>query len=329
MKKIFSLIAMCLVSLSMMAQSQLVATLTHEGTTTEYYGANAFISAYNAASDGDLITLSAGAFNTSVLTVSKSLTIRGNGCEGEEATVFNNEIYASKGSSELPLSFEGIRFNIYLSQGESFSQTTFKKCDFETISSPSATNFIQCRIKNRIELPGSANVSFINSIINNANGGDANSSISLLNCIIYEVLQRDFIPCFVRNSIIVTNNPYSSAPEWYFPNTFQCDHCIITGGARMKDVNEMMRYSTNSTNYVWKDWSETFITNTGTGSYAADNDYTLTDEAKLILGTDNKEYGIYGGDTPYTSVVTYPRFTTFNVAEKAENGTLSVTIAAE
>ena len=77
MKKYFLLIVMCFAALGVMAQTTRVATLTHAGVTTEYYGENAFDIAVKASVDGDLITLSEGLFKGT--TINKSLNIRGNG----------------------------------------------------------------------------------------------------------------------------------------------------------------------------------------------------------------------------------------------------------
>ena len=67
-----------------LAQNQ-VATLRHEGTITgTYYGENALTSAYNAANNGDIITLSSGAF--SCPDISKSVTIHGAGCVFDSVT---------------------------------------------------------------------------------------------------------------------------------------------------------------------------------------------------------------------------------------------------
>ena len=60
-----------------------------------------------------------------------------------------------------------------------------------------------------------------------------------------------------------------------------------------------------------------------------ENDYALTESAQAFLGTDGTQVGIYGGAAPYTSTVSYPRFKTFKVADKAVNGKLSVEIATE
>ena len=62
-------------------------------------------------------------------------------------------------------------------------------------------------------------------------------------------------------------------------------------------------------------------------SYDATNDYQLQEITSEEV--DGNLLGIYNGEVPYTSTVTYPHFTTFNVAEKAVDGKLSVEVATE
>ena len=53
MKKYYLLIVMSFAALGVMAQTTIVATLTHAGVTTEYYGEKAFVTAVEASVDGD------------------------------------------------------------------------------------------------------------------------------------------------------------------------------------------------------------------------------------------------------------------------------------
>ncbi len=55
--------------------AQLTATLQSGEKVTPFYGANAFVDAYNAAVDGDVITLSPGVFNTTE--IKKGITVIG------------------------------------------------------------------------------------------------------------------------------------------------------------------------------------------------------------------------------------------------------------
>ena len=59
------------------AQSSRLTTLSHDGKVTTFYGAFALRDAHDAASNGDAIDLSSGAFNA--VDIKKALTIRGAG----------------------------------------------------------------------------------------------------------------------------------------------------------------------------------------------------------------------------------------------------------
>ena len=79
MKKFYcSLVALMAATLSY-AQSSLLATLSHEGTISTFYGAGALRAAHAAAADGDIITLSSGSFVSTDIT--KGITLRGAGME--------------------------------------------------------------------------------------------------------------------------------------------------------------------------------------------------------------------------------------------------------
>ena len=110
MKKYYLLIVMSFAALGVMAQTSLVATLTHAGVTTEYYGEKAFVTAVEASVDGDLITLSEGLFTGP--TINKSLNIRGNGVG---STVITSNVTLDKSAAEDEanhwLNIEGITFN--------------------------------------------------------------------------------------------------------------------------------------------------------------------------------------------------------------------------
>ena len=78
---------------------------------------------------------------------------------------------------------------------------------------------------------------------------------------------------------------------------------------------------------IWMPMEEVFATLTNNTSYDATNDYQLKEITSEEV--DGTLLGIYNGEVPYTSTVTYPHFTTFNVAEKAVDGKLSVEVATE
>ena len=68
MKKLFlSLIVTALGALGCLAQTNLVATLSHSSNIQEFYGASALSEAYTAAENGDVITLVSATSVTGVM----------------------------------------------------------------------------------------------------------------------------------------------------------------------------------------------------------------------------------------------------------------------
>lgn len=92
-----------------LAQNQ-VAMLQHNNSITGvFYGSNAFVSAYNAAVDGDIITLSSGTYNS--CGIGKSLTIHGAGCVYDSITdVLPTSISGSCSIYANNVSVEGVIF---------------------------------------------------------------------------------------------------------------------------------------------------------------------------------------------------------------------------
>ena len=95
MKKILLSMALVLLGLNAaMAQSSLVATLSHEGNVSLFSGYNAFVDAMAAADHGDVITLSSGLFAPT--TITKAVTIRGAAMDDDaEKGILKTEINGS------------------------------------------------------------------------------------------------------------------------------------------------------------------------------------------------------------------------------------------
>lgn len=364
MKKIFSLIAMCLVAMSVMAQSQLVATLTHDGTTTSFEGSNALQDALDRVQAGDLITLSAGTFSTanSEFTFYDNFTLRGNGMEGPNATIINKNVTLVHNADEsADLKIEGMRFagdvqiqnayyGIHVVDG-----ATFKSCYLNRMTAPYSNDrgrhfhgtaknftFINCKIVNGAEFYNSSSVSFINSILakpittgaSHPDSGDTGKDEVMLSFDHSIHLMgghpNGLIKGTYRNSIITfSSNEYYVDLYPYFVKLGEAvnlENSIIAGDINKTDVLFELCQSLNS---EYRTMADVFETCTNV-SEVVDDTYELTSSAKALLSTDGTtERGIHGGYAPYTTAVTYPQFTTFEIAEKAMNGKLNVNIVAE
>ena len=116
------------------AQNEIMtAVLQHGSDVSVFTGANAFVNANAAAADGDVITLSAGAFNVS--DIKKSITVYGAGFEKDEAT--STEVTKINGQLNLGVSggetladvhLEGIYFNSHVNTNVSLEGFVMEKC---------------------------------------------------------------------------------------------------------------------------------------------------------------------------------------------------------
>ena len=80
--------------------------------------------------------------------------------------------------------------------------------------------------------------------------------------------------------------------------------------------------STTATTSVFNSWSDVINSNNLTPE-----SYELSDEGKAYVGADGTEIGMLGGNYPYNPVVSIPRITRCEVANKATaDGKLSVNI---
>lgn len=355
MKKYYLLIVMSFAALGVMAQTAIVATLTHAGVTTEYYGEKAFVTAVEASADGDLITLSEGLFTGP--TINKSLNIRGNGVG---STVITSNVTldksADKDEANHWLNIEGITFNADISIQRPSSKEELnvvkdlcmKKCDIKNFgfenyyyngdnyySTLKNCSFINCRITNDIQMRNVCEVSFINSIVKGYNyqaskygEQETNPKVNMLNCVIITNTAPDRVTYLnAKNSVIILNDIYGSKKYYIFPTTASFQNCIITGNLNASYVKNFFNNGIEHDKTIWMPMADVFATLTEYSNYDATNDYQLKEITSEEV--DGTLLGIYNGEVPYTSTVTYPHFTTFNVAEKAVDGKLSVEVATE
>lgn len=348
MKKYFLLIVMSFAALGVMAQTTTVATLTHAGVTTEYYDENAFILAVKASVDGDLITLSEGLFKGP--TINKSLNIRGNGVGSTQIT---SEVILDKSADENEenhwLNIEGITFNADIKIKEPSSSEglyvlknlCMNRCDIKKFgfngryrqATLKNCSFINCRITNEIALYNVCEVSFINSIVSgySYNSGEENRpKVNMLNCVVISSgMPSRTSPFNAKNSVLLFNDGEGYMYTWYiFPPTVSFQNCVISGSLYTGNVSHFFDNGVEHDKTIWMPMADVFATTlTNNTSYDATNDYQLKEITSEEV--DGTKLGIYNGEVPFTTTVTYPHFTTFNVAEKAVDGKLSVEVATE
>ena len=312
MKKLFFMLTLLAVTaLPSLAQSSLVATLVHDGNISTYYSANALKDAYNAAVDGDIITLSAGTFNATDIT--KRITIRGTGCElDKNPTILSGqfEIKDGDGNLEQQIIMEGIHADYF--RCNSLTNATFLKCEFATNSTGiggnnsnaflNNVNFIHCIISN-ISSGGPDIITLNNCVINSlSTASNSGFVMEINNCVINRANSISYVTC--TNSFIKN---YSGSSFNY--SNCRLINCVVplNGSISCENVNcKTVPYDI-----------EPF-----------EDGYHLKSEyASEWLGNDGKEIGIYGGSLPYDPTTTNPQISKFNVSSKTTaDGKLSVDI---
>lgn len=315
------------------AQSSLLATLSHNGEISAYYGTTALQEAYNAAEHGDIITLSSGTF--AAVDIEKALTIRGAGMQADTVTnalptnITGDFTINIPESTEHRLTMEGLYHNNTIKIG-TLKNASFLKDRLNAItyvnantSSVNGLTILHCKITSSFNIPGGS-ASFINSFINSPSNAFANSNshYEYLNCVI-----RTNSLDLIRHSSFTNCIIYSSNNTTYLPSTNTAFYCVgkysIIGNNRNMFTN--LANSTTNTNFT-DEISALFKTYTGT--YSDTETFELTDEAKTkYLGSDGTEVGMYGGNLPFDPTLANLRITKCNVASKSTaDGKLSVDI---
>lgn len=321
MKKVLlSLVAMMIATTSF-AQNTVVASLSHEGETTIFYGSNALKDAVAAAESGDIINLSAGTFYAS--DISKGITLRGTGIDKDEPTYIVNNF-----TIEIPIedtnrfTMEGIRCQNTIFTKGSFDNPYFVKCQFNVIQNATASDavkniiFANCKITGSINVGGDNSVFFINSYVSYITKKQ-NGTIISRNSIHRQPDLGSFTQTIWTNCIFYTDK-YS---ESCLPADAQATNCIAISYAYDMFRAMLEHPNCNSLSYdkIFKDF---------TGGYTDEQTFELTDAAKAkFLGTDGKEVGLYGGPIPFNLNLSYPLIKTMTVDEQTDaDGKLGVTI---
>lgn len=332
MKKYFlSLVAMVIAAVSF-AQGSLLATLNHEGTVSTFYGASAWKNAHDAATHGDVITLSSGNFIATNIT--KAITVRGAGMGIDTAYVVEPTVITGDFSINIAdsvpnrLTMEGIYSNHKINYLNVINPL-FLKCRLNevTYSNNSSSvlkdaSFIHCRIASRLYLGTNCSASCVNSVIQHPYSySSSKSNFEFLNCVLVfhsspylnSVYSSSFKNCIIRGN----------GSNDYIYSSCTAYNCIGLGNT------SMFKYITNSTNKIVSDYASLFKTYTGAALDKLDSEnFQLTDAAKTqYLGTDGTEIGIYGGSLPFDPTPSNPQITKCNVASKSTaDGKLSVDI---
>ena len=350
MKKFFvSLVTLLTVSAaSMFAQSSLIATLSHEGEISMFYGAYALRDAHNAAKDGDAITLSSGLFYATDIT--KAITLRGAGMELDSINNIQHTEISGDFTIQIPetvterLKIEGIYHKNTITLKGTLRNPQFVKCRLYNLASAYSEggkmingSVMHCKIVNRFMLTNQgSDCSIVNSYVENAScywSFGNTSYMHFFNSIIMNSISDSNYTNFgyhqmdmftFNNCILCARRGAKNVPNSYFelPSKALAYNCV---GYNEINVNIFDNIASTANTMV-SSLSDIFKTFTGT--YSDTETFELTEEAKTkYLGDDGTQVGIHGGSVPYTPITMKPKITKCNVASKSTaDGKLSVDI---
>lgn len=336
MKRLISLVAVLACMAVGYAQSALVATLNHGEAVSVFYGASALAEAYNAATHGDVITLSNGTFNS--VNIAKNITVRGAGMdETGPCTRINGNFYLYGVPDSVDatghLTLEGLYHdgNIYYTTKDStytspIKNAHFVKCRLRYITQNGKgvlrnALFLQCRIKEHLYFASNdCYAHCINSVIYNpvVYSSTKDTQFEFTNCLVIGN------PSSWDHSLF-TNCILKATQSYLVPSSCMVSNCLGISSS----ISDIFRnlYPANKYGTI-KEADIATIFKTFTGTYTDTETFELTDEAKAqYLGTDGTEVGIYGGSLPFTTESSLPKIKKFNVASKStEDGKLKVEI---
>lgn len=323
---------------SAFAQSSMLATLNHEGTISAYYGVSALKDAYEAATDGDVITLASGTYLCTNLTKAVSICGAGMGlgaAKNIEPTIISGDFDINIPTETTErFTIEGIYHNgkitYYNCQNVMFLKSRFGTIvDIGRDAYLGNATFVHCRIASKIALSDNSDPSLINCIVNNAeNHGTTDNMFEFTNCIMrgtpYKIRRSTLRNCIFYDDR--GSNTYDDAPSSVFASTNSIYNTI--GIYYNYLIFENIPNSTNT--YIYQGDVNSFFKTYGGKDIANldSEDFELTDDAKVkYLGMDGTQVGIYGGNLPFDPIPSNPQITKCNVAAKSTaDGKLSVDI---
>lgn len=322
MKKLLLTVVSMLLTAASFAQNARVASLSHEGNVTYYYGVNALQQAVETAQSGDIINLSGGTFNATNIT--KAITIRGAGIDSSSPTYIAGDFNIENASDNANrFMMEGIKCVNKVNYTGTFSNPYFIKCQFYSLrnynSSDAVTNImvVDCKVTNDFSVGGTCSAYILNSFIKQPDTNES-SSITAQNCLITKYPVRGIINSNWTNCIF-----YGCSYSDVLPNSNTARNCI-----NVKNYYDVFGSLSEHTGCSSKIYEYADVFKTFTGEYSDTETFELTDAFKeAFKGSDGTEVGLYGGLQPYNSTPSYPLIATMTVDKQTStDGKLNVTI---
>ncbi len=283
-----------------------------------FYGSGALEAAYNAAIDSDIVTLSAGHFNSSAFdpwnNIQKTITIRGTGYDTASTVEVLPTYLDNAFGIHRPILLEGV----YCTSDVRIlsSNIRFNKCRFSQMYGDYGTQ-IQCV--------------FTNCLISSWNGRSTTQTV-FANCVILNSYNNSYD--IYNNCIIGISPELTDYKEIHNSITFSNDTTGIgnatnvynTVGIRAQDTAQFYANRAGRNNQTFHSFSSIFKTFNGT--YTEGETFELQDNiANTLLGSDSTQIGIYGGALPFNNRVTDPRIIGHSVdLHSNANGQINVYI---
>jgi len=317
-----------------------MAILTHGANKTPYYGNDALINAYNAAEDGDLITLSSGNFN--YCNIHKAITVRGAGMMSDTATgttrTYIDGIFTVENTdSTKSISFEGIYFAGTIRPRVTWN-LNFTKCFINKITIwdiyahyVNNLNFVHCILPG-YEQSNHHNVHFYNCAVCEPSGTSYFSNVDKTcyfdHCIIklycndgWGTTSIDRI--YSTNSILI---PWDTANVTSPDNTCLHHEYAIGISHNANHFFHPTAYTDGHNLYNYSDFDEVFVN--FNNEFTTFSDYhLLPGVAATRIGSDGTQIGIYGGSMPFDPRILNPSIGHITVGGQTnDQGQLPVTI---
>ncbi len=313
--------------LNAVAQTNLIATLTHNDKLSAFYGEDALKEAYAAAQDGDVITLSSGTFN-SPDTIQKAISLKGAGMmTNGQTTPTTIAGYIKIKGQQLPkkMSVEGVRFEHQVNTYGSglTDEITFSKCriNYYLIADALFVKCISCHV-NYVGLydNSSTQAYCTNSILGISSASGLRTFLTIDHCFI---TYGNPSQLNARNSIIYNAGSYH---DYSLSASASYANCV---GISSINGNDYFVNHTDGDNQMVYGYENLF--KTYRGSFTDGETFELTDEAAAkYLGDDDTQVGIYGGSAPFDPVPSTAIVKKFTVkAKEKDNGNIGVTINVE
>lgn len=266
-----------------------------------FYGPDALQQAYDAAADGDVITLSIGTFTPLSDNMKKQLKITGASAFEENS----NTNIESMTISANDVQIEGIKFTskLYVALADNL---ILKHCYVETLTAGRDNNktlIDQCGIAKVEMMKFFKDFTFKNSTIGYFSSDNVNTSDNIgniTNCVIYNFYSGKNIKAIYRNNIFCvqgfSKETIECAEPSEFYNNFAFNISMLEAG-----IWATFKFSDNCINANNSNSEDNVILEDRTQRYPAQTKNEPT-------GDDGTKIGIYGG-TGFTSLPSIPSVT--------------------